>query len=55
MQAKRLFAGLLSAVLLMTLLPVGASAADSDVIGVFQGPDIYVTVRSFTISEPVMS
>ena len=48
MKVKRLFAGLLSAVLLMTLLPVGASAADSDVIGVFQGPDIYVTVRPFT-------
>ena len=52
MKVKRLFAGLLSAVMLMTLLPVGASAADSDVIGVFQGPDIYVTVRPFTISEP---
>ena len=46
MQAKRLFAGLLSAVLLMTLLPVSAAAAEYTppaLPDVFQGDGLYIT------------
>ena len=46
MQAKRLFAGLLSAVLLMTLLPVSASAAEYTppaLPDAFQGDGLYIT------------
>ena len=46
MQAKRLFAGLLSAVMLMTLLPVSASAAEYTppaLPDAFQGDGLYIT------------
>ena len=52
MQAKRLFAGLLSAVLLITLLPVGASAAEYTPPAfpdVFQGDGVYITATPFSI------
>ena len=48
MQAKRLFAGLLSAVMLMTLLSVGASAAEYTppaLPDAFQGDGLYITGR----------
>ena len=52
MQAKRLFAGLLSAVLLMTLLPVGASAAEYTppaLPDAFQGDGLYITVEPWEV------
>ena len=50
MKAKRLFAGILSAMLLMTLLPVGASAAGYTppaLPDAFQGDGLYATATPF--------
>ena len=52
MQAKRLFAGLLSAVMLMTVLPVGASAAGYTppaLPDVFQGDGLYITATPWKV------
>ena len=54
MQAKRLFAGLLSAVLLMTLLSVGASAAEYTppaLPDAFQGDGLYITATPFELED----
>ena len=54
MQAKRLFAGLLSAVLLMTLLPVSASAAEYTppaLPDAFQGDGLYITATPFELED----
>ena len=55
MKVKRLFAGLLSAVMLMTLLPVGAAAAAEQPIGrapdVFQGDGMYITATPWEIKN----
>ena len=52
MKAKRLFAGLLSAVMLMTVLPVGASAAGYTppaLPDVFQGDGLYITATPWKV------
>ena len=54
MQAKRLFAGLLSAVMLMTLLPVSASAAEYTppaLPDAFQGDGLYITATPFELED----
>lgn len=48
---KRIFSLLLAFGLALTLMPA-ASAAESDLIGVYQGDGLYVTIRPFAVKTP---